>query len=70
MGWASGSGLFSEIIKTVKKNVPDAGKRKRIYKDAIRAFQDADWDTENECEGEDPAFDKALGEVMADDASE
>lgn len=62
MGWASGSSLFDEIIKAMKKNVRDAKTRKKIYKPIIRAFRDDDWDTEYECRGVDKAFDEALSE--------
>ena len=62
MGWASGSSIFDEIIKAVKRNVPNEKKRKNIYKAAIRAFREEDWDTECECCGRDAAFDKALKE--------
>jgi hypothetical protein len=61
MGWASGSELFSALITTTKKHVKDPKKRTAIYKDMIGAFEDQDWDTQDECVGEDPAFDKALG---------
>jgi hypothetical protein len=62
MGWASGSELCDKIIRSVKRNVPDTKKRKNIYKATIRAFRDGDWDTEDECRGVDPVFDKALDE--------
>ncbi len=62
MGWASGSELASEIVKAIKVEIPDAKRRKRIYKKIITAFENADCDTLDECEGEDPAFDAALKE--------
>lgn len=61
MGWASGSELFGSLIRTMRKHVPDAKVRTKVYKAMIKAFEDADWDTQDECEGMDPAFDKALG---------
>jgi hypothetical protein len=60
MGWGSGSDLFDRLIKTAKKNVPDKEARARIYTDMIEAFEDADWDTQDECEGQDPVFDAVL----------
>lgn len=63
MGWASASEIVEKIIKTTKKHVPDEKTRVKMYKVIIRAFQDEDWDTEDECEGLDPAFDKALKAV-------
>ncbi len=60
MGWASGSSLFSEVIKAVKKEMPDEKARVRLYKTLIAAFEESDWDTQDECRGEDTAYDKAL----------
>ena len=60
MGWASGSELFSRLVKTMKKHVGDPEKRTAIYEEMIDAFEDADWDTQDECMGEDPAFDAAM----------
>jgi hypothetical protein len=63
MGWASGSQLFSNLIATMRKHVKDKSKRKAIYKEMIISFEDEDWDTQDECEGEDSAFDEALDEL-------
>jgi uncharacterized membrane-anchored protein YjiN (DUF445 family) len=61
MGWSGGSGLFDSLIKTMKRNVPDEKARANVYKTMIRAFEDEDADTLDECRGQDPVFDKALG---------
>jgi hypothetical protein len=66
MGWYSGSILMSELIKSLKKHIGDPDGRTDIYKDMIIAFEDHDWDTQNECIGEDPAFDKALRSIHSD----
>lgn len=66
MGWASGSRLFSEVIDVVQKHVLDEEERVNIYKGLIDAFEDADWDTQDECVGEDPAYDAALKELHPD----
>lgn len=63
MGWASGSRLFSEVIDVIKKYVPDEDERVDIYKGLIDAFEEADWDTQDECMGEDAAYDTALKEL-------
>ena len=65
MGWASGSGLMSDIIKGLKKVEKDAAKREAIYCVLIDAFEDADCDTLYECEREDRAFKKALNTERA-----
>lgn len=62
MGWSSGSELMDAIIVSTKKNVKDENVRRRLYEDFIAAFEYADCDTLYECEGADPAFDKAIGD--------
>lgn len=66
MGWGSGSTLFSMVIDAVKPHVPDEAKRQEIYKPLIEAFESQDWDTQDECMGEDPAYDAALKELHPD----
>lgn len=63
MGWASGSDLFSSVIYAVKPRITEEAKRKDLYKELIAAFEGADWDTQDECMGEDPAYDRALEEL-------
>ncbi len=63
MGWSSGSELFGEVIKAVTDRVSSVEDRKAIYKKLIPAFEDQDWDTQDECMGEDPAFDAAIKEL-------
>lgn len=62
MGWASGSILFDKVIDAVEPHVP-AEKRKALYIELIGAFEDQDWDTQDECMGRDPEFDAALKEL-------
>lgn len=64
MGWASGSILMTEIIRSVKTNVPDISIRQKMYKPMIESFFQQDWDTEHEVIGEDDAFDFAMNEIM------
>jgi hypothetical protein len=63
MGWSSGTELFSSVITSAKKSMPDAETRKMFYKEVINAFEDQDWDTQDECVGVDTAFDEALKEL-------
>ena len=63
MGWASATQHVLAIIKSAQKNVPDDKARGALYRDTIRTFQDGDWDTQDEAQGIDPAFDKALRTV-------
>ncbi len=60
MGWAGGSELMNVIIVAVKDNVPAFPLRERIYAPIIAAFDNQDWDTQDECLGLDPAFDAAM----------
>lgn len=62
MGWASGSGLLSDVILSTKKVVP-AKHRKELYKLFIDHFESYDCDTINECCGIDKQFDEALKEM-------
>lgn len=61
MGWASGSRLFGKVIEAAKSRMSDR-ERKDFYKEVIDAFEDSDWDTQDECLGADPMFDEALRE--------
>ena len=69
MGWSSGSLLFNEVINTIKNNVVDDYKcRKIIYRSLITAFEEiGDCDTLDECRGKDEAFDEAWFELYGED---
>jgi hypothetical protein len=62
MGWASGSALFHDLILSLQDAEVDAPTRAKIYDAMIEAFENMDWDTQQECEGEDPVYDKVLKE--------
>lgn len=66
MGWASGSTLFSAVIESIQTHVDVPDIRIQIYIDLIEAFEEADWDTVDECMGEDPAFDVAVKQLHPD----
>jgi cation transport regulator ChaB len=63
MGWNGGSHLFSQVIEQIKKYIPDEDDRVEIYRNLINAFWDEDWDTQDECMGEDSAYDIAWKEL-------
>jgi len=63
MGWASGSSLMSEVIRSMKAEV-DSKPRRRVYKILIPAFAGMDCDTLDECRGEDPVYDAELDEWL------
>lgn len=55
MGWASGSRVMKAVIEGIRPVVPDE-QRVAVYVALIRAFEDHDCDTLNECFDDDPAF--------------
>ena len=62
MGWASGSSLFIAVIKAAKRFIKDDKARRKFYLAILPEFDSHDWDTQGECDGEDPVFDKILRE--------
>jgi hypothetical protein len=66
MGWASGSGLFGNLIDIMMEHIPDKDMRVALYMDMIEAFENRDCDTLDECYGHDPAFDIAWRETYPD----
>ena len=66
MSWATGTGLFSEVIVSLVKNVPEDETRAEIYKDLIGAFTDYDWDAQDECLGEDNVYDEVYKDLYGD----
>lgn len=66
MGWARGSDLFDEVIDVIQPAVKKVEKRKKMYRKLISAFEEADWDTMDECLGRDPAYDAVYEEMFPD----
>lgn len=66
MGWASGSALVGSLIGVLRANVPDGNDRHRIYLGLIAAFEEFDWDTQDECLEIDPEFDAAMRALHPD----
>jgi hypothetical protein len=60
MGWSTGTDLMGTIICSLCRHVKNDVAREHIYLDIIEAFEDHDWDGQDECLGEDKAFDNAL----------
>jgi len=42
MGWASGSDVAYQMIKSLKKNVKDDKTREKVYSDLITVLEDHD----------------------------
>ena len=60
MGWGSGATIFEKVIISLQHHVPDFEQRVDIYTDLIEAFEEGDWDTQDDCRGIDKAYDEAL----------
>lgn len=60
MGWSRGSQVMSTIIGQLKTHMPDVEARKIVYEILIEEFEDMDWDTQQECMGEDLIFDEIM----------
>ena len=64
MGWSGGSVLMDAVIQAERKyKISDISKRVLFYKECIEAFENHDWDTQDECLGIDVAFDMAVDEL-------
>jgi hypothetical protein len=66
MGWSSGTEIMDALIEIVKEQVSDVAARTTIYSHMITAFQNSDWDNEEECLGKDKAYDIAFYEFYPD----
>lgn len=71
MGWASGSSIAEELVKTVRDNATDervgedVGEelRQDLYRKLISVFENYDCDTLDECLDLCPDFDKVYKET-------
>jgi hypothetical protein len=70
MGWSGGSSVMNGIIDVVHREIKDPAVKQRLYKGIIEALEGSDWDTQEECLGQDIAFDAALAELYPDWASD
>jgi hypothetical protein len=53
---------MSEIIGELAPELSEDVRRK-VYRTLITTFEDMDWDTQDECLGEDPVFDAVIKEL-------
>jgi hypothetical protein len=60
MGWNGGNDIARALIPVITKQVKDSDARREIYARLIKSLRDKDWDTEDEMEGYDADFDRAL----------
>lgn len=60
MGWASGSGLMSDIVERLNDTDLDEESRIKVYEILISCFEEFDCDTLEECTGTDNAFDQVF----------
>jgi len=60
MGWTGGTGIMQAAIAGADDAGLDALERAALYKRLLDALEDLDWDTQDECMGEDPVFDAVL----------
>lgn len=67
MGWSSGTDIAVEMIKVIKKNVPDLKARKKIYKVLLDSLEGQDWDSSMDAEGIDLVFDSLLPKYEEED---
>ena len=66
MGWSSGTELMGSIIDLARKHIKSDKDRKAFFVGCIDAFEDADWDCQDECIGDDAMFDEALKQLHPD----
>jgi hypothetical protein len=60
MGWGGGTDVASDAITSFKEhNVPDS-LRRELYIDLIQSLRSLDWNSCDECLGQDPVFDEAM----------
>jgi hypothetical protein len=55
------------IIRKLRRAVPDTKQRMGVYQVLIEEMRNEDWDTEDECRGQDAAFDAALDTLSKED---
>ncbi len=63
MGWGSGSRLMREVIDKLRQRKATEANRRLVDEILIPIMEDYDWDTQDECMGEDETFDNVLREL-------
>jgi hypothetical protein len=66
MGWARGADVAHGIIKAVNKTILRPSEKRNLYFDIIPILEHEDWDTQDECMGEDPVFDAVMEHLHPD----
>jgi hypothetical protein len=62
MGWSSGTEIMNALIMSVQGRMTHDDKV-AFFQEAINIFEDNDWDSLEECLGEDDAFDEAVRNI-------
>lgn len=60
MGWSRGSEFMVEMARGLKKAKMPAEHRFTVYNTLYPILENEDWDTQEECLGEDPELDKVV----------
>lgn len=60
MGWSRGADIMHGIIKAVNRTNLRPSEKKQFYLDIIPVLEDEDWDTQDECMGDDTVFAAAM----------
>jgi len=66
MGWASGTEIMQGIIEAAQEHIPDDDERYKFYKKVVKTMQSHDWDTMDECLGEDDSYDELYEDLNPD----
>ena len=66
MGWSGGSRAMGAIITALQGEVLDKETRVRIYEKVVAELEDMDWDNQDECLGDDEAFDEVMVKMHPD----
>ena len=62
MGWSGGYYVMNGLIRTL--NFVGVGTLSgEIYEKMLRVLEDQDWDTQEDCVGDDPVYDSVLRKV-------
>lgn len=64
MGWSSATEPLVLVARQLLKELPDPEARKRVYAPLVTWLSAADWDTQDEALGVDPALDELLEEYL------
>ena len=63
MSWGGGTDIMYDTIRSFNKHEITDPVRLNLYLDLIESLQGQDWNSADECLGQDPVFDEALEDV-------